>query len=225
VIKVKFIARSFLLLSAVIVSSCKQSESTTTSDDEGIIEFSAAAVDEKHPLYGLAPNSATLKYKKEKFALEMTSMGMFNTSIIGDTKAKTVTQTVKFLDIRQACIENEKDIVADNLNFVLKIEETNETKKIIGLKSHKIKVTMANDPSVTFDAWYTKELGMEDCNSLNPYAQIKGVLLDYRVKKMGMEMHFVATSRKQVEVSESTFEVPASMKMVGKEELAKVFSN
>ncbi len=224
-IKVKFIARSFLLLSAVIVSSCKQSESTTTSDDEGIIEFSAAAVDEKHPLYGLAPNSATLKYKKEKFALEMTSMGMFNTSIIGDTKAKTVTQTVKFLDIRQACIENEKDIVADNLNFVLKIEETNETKKIIGLKSHKIKVTMANDPSVTFDAWYTKELGMEDCNSLNPYAQIKGVLLDYRVKKMGMEMHFVATSRKQVEVSESTFEVPASMKMVGKEELAKVFSN
>ncbi len=222
--KVKFIVRSFVLLFVVIVSSCKQAE-TTTSDEEGVIEFSAAAVDEKHPLFGLAPNSATLKYKKEKFALEMTSMGMFNTSIIGDIKAKTVTQTVKFLDIKQACIENEKDIVADNLNFVLKIEETNETKKIIGLKSHKIKVTMANDPSVTFDAWYTKELGMEDCNSLNPYAQIKGVLLDYRVKKMGMEMHFVATSRKQVEVSETTFEVPASMKMVCKEELAKVFSN
>ncbi|MBL7910784.1 MAG: hypothetical protein JNJ41_07005 [Bacteroidia bacterium] len=220
----KIIVRSFLLLVAVIVSSCKQSE-TAASDEEGIIEFSAAAVDEKHPLYGLAPNSATLKYKKEKFALEMSSMGMFNTSIIGDIKAKTVTQTVKFLDIRQACVENEKDIVADNLNFVLKIEETNETKKIIGLKAHKIKVTMANDPTVTFDAWYTKELGMEDCNSLNPYAQIKGVLLDYRVKKMGMEMHFVATSRKQVEVSETTFEIPSSMKLVCKEELAKVFSN
>ncbi|MDP1803355.1 MAG: hypothetical protein Q8L81_18475 [Bacteroidota bacterium] len=205
--------------------SCKQSESTTTLDEEGVIEFSAAAVDEKHPLYGLAPSSATLKYKKEKFALEMTSMGMFNTSIIGDIKAKTVTQTVKFLDIRQACVENEKDIAADNLNFVLKIEETNETKKIIGLKSHKIKVTMADHPDVTFDAWYTKELGMADCNSLNPYSQIKGVLLDYRVKKMGMEMHFVATSRKQIEVAETTFEVPASMKMVCKEELAKVFSN
>lgn len=220
----KFIIRSFLLLSAVVVCSCKQAE-TSASDEEGVIEFSAAAVDEKHPLYGLAPNSATLKYKKEKFALEMSSMGMFNTSIIGDIKAKTVTQTVKFLDIRQACVENEKDIVADNLNFVLKIEETNETKKIIGLKAHKIKVTMANDPTVTFDAWYTKELGMEDCNSLNPYAQIKGVLLDYRVKKMGMEMHFVATSRKQVEVSETTFEIPSSMKLVCKEELAKVFSN
>ncbi len=161
----KIIVRSFLLLFAVIVSSCKQSE-TTASDEEGIIEFSAAAVDEKHPLYGLAPNSATLK-----------------------------------------------------------IEETNETKKIIGLKAHKIKVTMANDPTVTFDAWYTKELGMEDCNSLNPYAQIKGVLLDYRVKKMGMEMHFVATSRKQVEVSETAFEIPSTMKLVCKEELAKVFTN
>ncbi|MBA2612899.1 MAG: hypothetical protein H0U95_13075 [Bacteroidetes bacterium] len=210
---------------AIVLYSCKQGEATTNADEEGIIEFSAAAVDEKHPLYGMAPTSATLKYKKEKFALEMTSMGMFNTSIIGDLKAKTVTQTVKFLDIKEACIESEKDILADNLNFVLKIEETNETKKIIGLKSHKIKVTMANDPSVKFDAWYTKELGMSDCNSLNPYAQIKGVLLDYRVKKMGMEMHFIAKSRSQVEVSESTFEIPSSMKIVCKEELAKVFSN
>jgi hypothetical protein len=152
-------------------------------------------------------------------------MGMFNTTIIGDTKTKTVTQTVKFLDIKQACIENEKDIIADNLNFPIKIEETKETKEIIGLISHKIKVTMANNPNVTFDAWYTKELGMPDCNSLNPYAMIKGVLLDYRVKKMGLEMHFVARSMKKVEVPENTFEIPSSMKVVGKEEMAKVFSN
>lgn len=195
------------------------------SDEEGVIEFSANAVDEKHPLFGLAPNSATLKYKKEKFALEMSSMGMFKTTIIGDTKSKTVTQTVKFLDIKQAYVEGEKDIIADNLNYPLKIEETQETKEIIGLKSHKIKVTMANDPNVSFDAWYTKELGMPECNSLNPYSLVKGVLLDYRVKKMGLEMHFVAKSLKQVEVPESSFEVHSSMKVVNKAEMAKVFSN
>ena len=208
----------------LLFSSCGHKE-TTTEDEEGIIEFAANAVDEKHPLYGLAPSSATLKYKKEKFALEMSSMGMFNTSIIGDTKAKTMAQTVKFLDIKEACIENEKEIIADNKDFAITIEETKETKKIMGFESHKIKVTMANDPKVTFDAWYTKELGMEDCNSLTPYAQIKGVLLDYRFKKMGLEMHFLAKSIKQVEVPESAFEIPTSMKRVCKEELAKVFSN
>ncbi|MBA3682366.1 MAG: hypothetical protein H0W73_14580 [Bacteroidetes bacterium] len=151
-------------------------------------------------------------------------MGMFHTSIIGDIDAKTITQTVKFLDIKEACIETEKDIIAENNDFALKIEETNETKDIIGLKSYKLKVTMANNPEVRFDAWYTKDLGMEDCNSLNPYAQIKGVLLDYRVKKMGMEMHFVATSRKKDVISEKTFEIPSHMKIVCKEELAKVFT-
>jgi len=223
--KLKLIYKfSFALAITLLLSQCGSKE-RSVSDEEGIIEFSANAVDEKHPLFGLAPNSATLLYKKEKFAMEMTSMGMFKTTIIGNTKAKTVTQTVKFLDIKQACIENEKDIIADNLNFPIKIEETDETKEIIGLKSHKIKVTMANNPSVTFDAWYTKELGMPECNSLNPYALVKGVLLDYRVKKMGLEMHFMAKSMKKVEVPENSFEVPSNMKLVDKEEMAKVFSN
>lgn len=211
------------MLPAVFLLSCGSNDKA--GDEEGVIEFATNAIDEKHPLFGLAPSSATLKYKKEKFALEMTSMGMFHTAIIGDVDAKTITQTVKFLDIKQACIETEKDIIAENKDFVLKIEETNETKDIIGLKSYKIKVTMANDPSVKFDAWYTKDLGMEDCNSLNPYAQIKGVLLDYRVKKMGMEMRFVAKSLKKEFVPEKAFEIPSHMKLVDKATMAKNFTN
>jgi hypothetical protein len=201
------------------------STNKTGGQDEGIIEFETKAIDEQHPLYGLAPSSATLKYKKEKFAMEMSTMGMFNTAIIGDTKTKTVAQTVKFMDIKQACIENEKDIITDNLDYALKIEETKETKKIAGLKAHKIKVTMVNNPTIGFDAWYTNELGLEDCNALNPYSAVKGVLLDYRIKKMGLEMHFVAKSVKNVEVPENTFEIPASMKIVSKDEMAKFFAN
>jgi ribosomal 30S subunit maturation factor RimM len=219
----KFISKLLVISPAVFLLSC--GPSGEAGSDEGSIEFATKPIDEKHPLFGLAPSSATLKYKKEKFALEMTSMGMFHTAIIGDIEAKTITQTVKFLDIKQACIETEKDILAENKDFALKIEETNETKDIIGLKSYKIKVTMANDPNITFDAWYTKDLGMEDCNCLNPYSQIKGVLLDYRVKKMGMEMHFVATSRKKVAISEKTFEIPSHMTIVDKVTMAKNFTN
>lgn len=218
------ISKYFSFFIAVLLwTSC--STNKTGGSDEGIIEFDTKAIDEQHPLYGLAPSSATLKFKKEKFAMEMSTMGMFNTAIIGDTKAKTIAQTVKFMDIKQACIENEKDIITDNLDYALKIEETKETKKIMGLKAHKIKVVMANNPTIAFDAWYTKELGMEDCNSLNPYSQVKGVLLDYRIKKMGLEMHFVAKAVKKVEVPESSFEIPASMKIVSKDEMAKFFAN
>ncbi len=194
-------------------------------DGEGQIEFETKGVDEKHPLYGLAPSSATLKFKGDKFAIEMSTMGMFNTSIIGDYKAKTITQTVKFLDIKQACIQHENDIIAENQDFSLKIEETGETKKIIGLKAHKAHVTKVNDPGVSFDVWYTKELGMENCNALTPYAQLKGVLLDYRIKKMGLEMHFLAKSYEHIGVPDNTFEIPASMKIISQEEMAKFFAN
>jgi hypothetical protein len=202
--------------------SC-DSDKISGAKEEGIIEFDTKAVDEKHPLYGFAPSSATLKFKGEKFLLEMSTMGMFNTSIIGDTKAKTMVQSIRFMNIRQACIEHEVDLIDDNKEYAMTIEETNETKKIAGLKSHKIKVTRHSEPKVSFDAWYTKELGMENCNALTSYAPVKGVLLDYRIKKMGMEMHFVARSYKNTEVPDQTFEVPASMKIVSKEEMAKFF--
>jgi hypothetical protein len=156
----KPILKPLLLVCSVLLLpffyGCNGDGQKAGGKEEGIIEFDTKGVDEKHPLYGLAPSSATLKYKGDKFAIEMSTMGMFNTSIIGDLKAKTMAQTVKFMDIKQACIETEKEVAEDNKDYELKIEETKETKKIAGKKCHKVKVTMVKDPSVTFDAWYTK---------------------------------------------------------------------
>ena len=213
-----------MLCVSLLFSFCKGTDKASDKN-EGTLEFETKGVDEKHPFYGLAPSSATLKFKCDQFIMEMSTMGMFNTSIIGDLKAKTVAQTVKFMNIKQACVENEKDIALDNKDYEIKTEETKETKKIAGLKCHKVKVTMVNNPAVTFDIWYTKELGMENCNLLNPYHDVKGMLMDYRAKKMGMEMHFVAKSYKNNEIPESLFEIPASLKIISKDEMKKFFDD
>jgi hypothetical protein len=220
----KSIAKTLVILQVLFLFvAC--SPGNKGGKNEGIIEFDTKGVDEKHPLYGLAPSTATLKYKGDKFAIEMSTMGMFNTAIIGDSKAKTIAQTVKFLDINQACIQKENEIKADNLDFALKLEESNDTKKIIGFKCYKVRATKINDPRVSFDVWYTKDLGMEECNSLTPYAQLKGVLLDYRIKKLGLEMHFLAKKYEQGIVPDETFEIPKSMKIISQEEMAKFFAN
>lgn len=211
-----------LVIGLITLNSCDAD--ILSKDEEGIIEFETKAVDETHPLYGFAPNSATLKFKENKFMIEMSTMGMFNTSIIGDSKEKTLAQTVKFMNIKQACIEHEADLIEDNKEFELKIEETGETKDIIGLKAYKVKVSKIKEPDVKFDVWYTKELGMKDCNALTPYAQVKGVLLDYRIKKMGMEMHFLAKSYKHIEIIDKEFDIPASMKIVSKEKMMEFFN-
>jgi hypothetical protein len=219
----RFITRTLLIVNVCLFfSSCKNHEG---GQNEGTIEFDTRGVDEKHPFYGLAPSSATLKYKGDKFIMEMSTMGMFNTAIIGDVKTRTVAQTVKFMNIKQACVENESDIAESNKEYELNIEETKETKKIAGLKCHKLKVSMAEHPEVKFDAWYTKELGMENCNKLNPYHKVKGMLMDYRAKKMGLEMHFVAKSVNHNEIPDNSFEIPASLKIISKEEMKKFFDD
>ena len=210
----------FILVILFVVSSCIEGF-IKSKDEEGIIEFDTKGVDVNHPLYGFAPISATFKFKKKKFALEMSVMGLFNMAILGDNKAKTMVQSVRFMDVKQASIENEKDIVAENQNYKLKIEETSGTKEILGMTCHKINVTMVDNPAIKFEAWYTKELGMEDSNLLTPYAPVKGMLLEYRMKKMGMELQFSAKSYSHLEVPDQTFEIPASMKIISKEEMTK----
>lgn len=205
-----------------VLSSCDPS-AIMGSKEEGEIEFETKGVDETDPLYGFMPSTASLKFKGDKFIIEMSTMGMFNTSIIGDSKEKTMAQTVKFLDIQQACIQTQKDLKEENDDYALKLEETKETKKIIGLKCRKVKATRIKDPKSTWDVWYTKELGMEHCNELTPYASIKGVLIDYRIKKMGMELHFKAKSYRNYQIPDNAFEIHAAMKIVSPEEMKNFF--
>jgi hypothetical protein len=217
-----FLAGCFLL--ALLFTACG-GDKNGGKKGEGLIEFDTKGVDPTHPLYGFAPSAASFKFKQDKFVIEMSTMGMFNTSVIVDNKAKTIAQTVKFLDIKQACIETEKDLEAENADYALKIEDTKETKEIAGVKCYKAHVTKVKEPNVKFDVWYTKELGMEDVNALTPYAQLKGILMDYRVKKMGMELHFTAKSVAQKEIPDKDFQIPASMKIVPKSEMEKFIND
>lgn len=195
-------------------------EKASSSKNEGVIEFETKAVDENHPMASLAPSSAILKYKNADFVMEMSSFG-FNTCIFGNLDKKTMTQTVKFLDLKQAYVEKEQDIKEENSEFKLKITETKETKQIAGLKCYKLKVSLVDSPQVTFDAYYTKDLGEGDFNKLTPYAQVKGMLMDYRAKRMGMEMHFKAKEVKKIMVEDGTFDLPKDVNYVSKATIRK----
>lgn len=200
----------------LFTQSCgNKTERACSSESEGVIEFETKAVDQNHPMATLAPSSATLKYKNEHFVMEMSSFG-FNTRIFGNLDLKTMTQTIKFLDLKQGYLEKEPDIKMENDEFKLKITETKETKQIAGLKCYKLKVSLVDSPQVTFDAYYTKDLGTGDFNKLTPYSQIKGMLMDYRAKRMGMEMHFKAKEVRKVSVDDESFDVPKDINYVSK---------
>lgn len=221
----KRILSFFSLVSLLILSSCSDSKRTENSLTEGLIEYSAEVVDQSHPMAGLAPSSATVKFKGNKLQVEMSTMGIFNTTFISNPAKKTLSQMVKFMDIKNACIQNEAELIQENKGYELKLEEVKGTKKIAGYDCKKIKATMVSDPSIIFDVYYTDELGLDSINNVGPYKEIKGMLMQYRLKKLGLEMCFTATAVKKEEIKDEDFEVPAFYKIVTRTEMEKLFED
>jgi hypothetical protein len=208
-----------------MLASCGNSKRTESSLTEGVIEYNAEVVDQAHPMAGLAPSTATVKFKDNKLQVEMSTMGIFNTTFISNPAKRTLSQMVKFMDIKNACIQNEADLVKENKDYELKLEEVKATKKIAGYNCKKIKATMVNDPNITFDVYYTDELGLDSINNIGPYRQVKGMLMQYRLKKLGLEMCFTATAVKKEEIKDEDFEVPAYYKIVTRSEMEKLFDD
>ncbi|MGZ3902730.1 MAG: hypothetical protein ACXVC6_03485 [Bacteroidia bacterium] len=212
----------FLLL-GLLLSACKYANPKYIN--EGEIEYEAKVVNENHPMAGLMPNKMTIKFKNDMFAAEMSVMGVFNTIFITDPKKKTLTTLVKMFDVKQACIEEEKALIAENNNYKVDLKETNETKIIAGYKCKKVIATMADDPSIKFDVYYTDELNVTAPNFSNPYSKLNGMLMEYRLKKFDIEMTFTATGVTKVEVPKESFELPAYYKVISKKEMDEYFKS
>ena len=205
--------------------SCGGSNKSENALTEGVIEYNAEVVDQSHPMAGLAPGSATVKFKNNRLQVEMSTMGIFNTIFISDPGKKTLTQMVKFMDIKNACIQTEADLVQENKDYELKLEEVKGNKKIAGYNCKKVKATYVNNPSESFDVYYTDELGLDSINNIGPYKQLKGMLMQYRLKKLGLEMCFTATAVKKEEIKDDIFEIPAFYKIVTRPEMEKLFED
>jgi hypothetical protein len=219
---VKKVLPIFLLL-GLMLSACKYANPKYIN--EGIIEYDAKVVDENHPMAGLAPGKMTVKFKNNMFAAEMSSMGVFTTTFIANANKKTLTQLVKVFNVKQACIDDEKTMQKENEEYKLEFKETNEIKEIAGYKCKKVIATRADDPTVKFDVYYTEEMNLVNPNFSNPYAKIKGMLMEYRLKKFGLEMTFTALGVKKEDIPDEEFELPAYYKVISKKEMDEFFKS
>ena len=211
------------ILIGLLASSCKYANPKYIN--EGIIEYDAKVVDENHPMAGLAPGKMTVKFKNDLFAAEMNSMGVFTTIFIANPNKKTLIQLVKVFNVKQACIDDEKMIQQENDDYKLDFQETKETKEIAGYKCKKLIATLADDPTVKFDVYYTEEMNVTNPNFSNPYSKIKGMLMQYRLKKFGLEMTFTALGVKKEEIPDEEFELPAYYKVISKKEMDDFFKS
>jgi GLPGLI family protein len=218
----------FLLIVAITVGQWGCSSPTNPKYiSEGVIEYKATPVDPDNSMAALAPSKMLVKFKDNFCAAEMTAgMGLFTTSFVSDPKRKTFTHMVKLINQKFAVImgpdsiKNEVD--ADPKPIIQKMDET---KKIAGYTCKKAHVTYANNAQAPFDIWYTKELNIENPNWSNPYHEIDGVLMEYQLKRYGLELRFNAISVSKASIDESIFSLPSEYKIISRQEMAKKFQD
>jgi GLPGLI family protein len=217
-----------LALSILVVSFFFDSCSNPTNPkfiSEGIIEYKATPVDPNNSMAALAPSKMLVKFKDNFSEAEMTAgMGLFATSFISDPGKKQFIHLVKLINQKFALVmagdSVKKDVDADPKPI---IELLSDTRIIAGYNCKKAKISYADKSIPGFDVWYTKELNIQNPNWSNPFHDIDGVLLEYQLKRYGLELRFTCTSVSKAAVDESLFELPSDYKIITKKEMNKKF--
>lgn len=77
--------------------------------------------------------------------------------------------------------------------------------RIAGFDAQKALVTKPGSYNETYTVFYSNDFPLQNINKFNPYKEIEGILLDFRLEINGLKMHLVAKEAKFNEIDEKIF--------------------
>ena len=196
------------------------------SISEGVIEFEITypETDAGDLMASLLPSEMTLKFKDNKTIGELSSMGIFKTSLIAYPDSKKVAQLVKIMTKKYVLMLDStevKDLYSELPEMT--IHFVDETKEIAGYKCKKAIITFKNNIKDEFSVYYTNDIEIKNSNWYTPFYEIDGVLLEYQVRKYNIEMRLTATRVTNSTVDDSEFEIPPDYNKITQEEMNQIF--
>ncbi len=213
------------LICFVLIASLSQACSDFFKKDikEGVIEFAAEAVDPKEGSSMTVPDKMIVKFKNDLIAAELEAgLGFAKMKFISDPVKKQFRSQVFFFEKKQSVMNYDE---LKKTNYYLPdydVEYGQKTKDIAGY-SCKNAILKFKDGSPSFEIWFTKDIAIKNPNWANAYYKIDGVLMDYRLKKYGLELHFTATSVSEAKIDDSYFTIPSDFEPVNNADLEKMF--
>ena len=190
----------------LLLSSCKKGV------NEGTLTF-AVEYDEKEKaereIIGLLPETLKYYYKDGSSTAEISAFGMFRAAYISNVQEKTNSILFYFMPKKYTCKAKfgERMIGFDPLPGII-LTPTDEEKEILGFTAHKVHVSFEDKSKEEYDIWYTKDIKVHNPNWPNPYKEIDGVLLDYRVALKDISMHISLSDKSDNVVDSTKFCVP-----------------
>lgn len=191
---------------------------------EGIIEYKAEPVNAKESMAMWAPDNMEVKFKDNMWSANLEAgMGAMRMDFISDPNKKEFISLVSFLGKFYSIM---KDAELDSTNKYLPdydVTYPGDKKVIAGYDCEKAVLTF-KDGSPSMEVWFTKGIEIENPNWANCYYKVDGVLMDYNLRKFGLELHFTATSVSEATIDASVFEIPSDYKLKPNSELEQMMS-
>ena len=207
------------------MGSCTNMEPAVS---EGIITYDISyprPIEDKW-MEKLMPKEMEMQFKNNNINTELTfGLGMIKIGYITNTEDKKLHQMLKFMrkrNVSHRTAGEVEDLLSQVPNH--KIELLTDTKTIAGFLCHKaiVKVESKNDPYI-YDLWYTKEIKIKEPNWFTQFKSIPGVLMEYRLEKFNVIMHFTAIDVENSKINDTKFKVPEKYKEISVDAMEKTF--
>lgn len=207
----------------IITSGC---DSFNGAVNQGIITYDISyprPIEDKW-METLMPSEMEMQFKNNKINTELTfGLGTIKMGFITNTEDKKLHELLKFFTNRNVSHRgtNQIEELLDKIPPHT-IELLPDTKSIIGFLCHKALVHVKSpSENYSYDLWYTKEIELKDPNWCTPFNKIPGVLMEYRIEKFNVVMHFTAVEMKQTEIPDTEFLIPSKYKEISIEAMQK----
>ena len=213
------------LIFSLLFSECEQNSKPVLN--EGYIEYDISyppVSSQDRLLASMMPSKMVLLFKNNLTKSDISvGLGIMNASFISDPINKRLLTLLQIVDKKYALSLDSSQVLQQlHQKPKWRLENTRETKKILGYKCHKVIAT--GEHGEIINLFYTDDLNIFDSNWSTPYHEIKGVLMEYDLVLNNVRMKLVASKVEGTEISPDVFGVPAGYSLVTKEEMPEIFS-
>jgi len=170
-------------------------------------------------MINILPSESHLYLKENKLRFNQTIMGGGMQSFIVDNDLKSNVLLMNFMGQEYKINMNEEQVSLLEQAQELELRETEKTDIIQGFNCKHVLAISKGD---TLNIYYTEEIPTPAV--LPQFASIDGLPLYYQIKKSGIKMTYRCTLVEKVEVDDSEFTVPASVREIPFKEFAKNFA-
>jgi len=183
--------------------------------NEGIIEYRISHPYYDGPMGALLPDKMVMKFKDNKYRIDIAKGNMFSTTIISDCNEKVLQSAFSLINDKLGCTLTEEELQTELNSFPSPYYiHSKEIDTIAGVYCNKSVAVFREIffPEITI--WSTDKINIDQPNWCFPFKDIDNVLMAYELNKFGHVFRFEAERIVEKPISDSIFTLSKAYKMV-----------